>query len=252
MTTFLQNTFRRSLTPLVYVAVVVVWELLVDTFRVPAWLLPAPSAIWTAAVKWTPELLANTLVTTRETVFGFALALLISLPLGFLISFSPWARRIVYPALLGLQSVPKVALAPLITLWLGFTEWPKIVIVVLVCFFPILVNLIAGFESVPKAMMDLMRSLKASRHKILWRLQAPAALPAFFTGCKIAITFAVIGAVIAEFVAAQEGLGYLILMSTSQSQTPLAFAAIIALTVLSIVLYYAVEVVERYCVTWTA
>jgi NitT/TauT family transport system permease protein len=251
MMKLLLSLANRGVTPLIYVAVVIVWELVVDEFRVPAWLLPAPTAIAAAAVKWAPELLSNTLVTTRETVFGFGLALALSLPLASLIAFNPWARKVLYPALLSLQSVPKVALAPLVTLWLGFTEWPKIVIVILVCFFPILVNLIAGFESVPKAMMDLMRSLNASQSIILWRLRAPATLPAFFTGCKIAITFAVIGAVIAEFVSAQEGLGYLILMSSSQSQTPLAFAAIITLTILSIVLFYAVEFIERRCVTWS-
>jgi len=248
---YLLTIANRSVTPLVYVLAVVVWEFVVYEFKVPAWLLPAPTAIAAAAVKWAPELWHNTLVTTRETVFGFLLALLISLPLSFMIAFSEWAKKVIYPAILGLQSVPKVALAPLVTLWLGFTEWPKIVIVVLVCFFPILVNLVAGFESVPKPMMDLMRSLNASQRIIMWRLRAPAALPSFFTGCKIAITFAVIGAVIAEFVAAQEGLGYLILMSTSQSQTPLAFAAIIALTVLSIMLFYLIEFIERRSVTWS-
>jgi len=242
---------NRSVTPLVYILLVVVWEIVVVEFKVPTWLLPAPTAIAAAAIKWAPELWSNALVTTRETVFGFLLALLISLPLAFMIAFSDWAKKVIYPAILGLQSVPKVALAPLVTLWLGFTEWPKIVIVVLVCFFPILVNVVAGFESVPKPMMDLMRSLNASQRIIMWRLRAPAALPSFFTGCKIAITFAVIGAVIAEFVAAQEGLGYLILMSTSQSQTPLAFAAIIALTVLSIILFYMIEFIERRCVTWS-
>lgn len=243
---------RAVVTPLVYLAGIVVWELAVDGFHIPAWLLPAPSAIAAATVKWAPELATNTLVTMRETIFGFGLALVISVPLACLIAFNAIARRIVYPTLLGLQSVPKVALAPLVTLWLGFTEWPKIVIVVLVCFFPILVNVVAGLESVPRPMLDLMRSLNASQRIILWRLRVPAALPAFFTGCKVAITFAVIGAVIAEFVAAQEGLGYLILISTSQSQTPLAFSAIIALTVLSIVLFYAVELIEQRCVTWTS
>jgi NitT/TauT family transport system permease protein len=251
MMKLLLSLASRTVTPLVYALVVVAWELGVRFFHIPTWLLPAPTAIAAATVKWAPELLANTLVTTRETVFGFALALAISIPLSCLIAFNPWARRIIYPAILSLQSVPKVALAPLVTLWLGFTEWPKIIIVILVCFFPILINLIAGLESVPKSMMNLMRSLNSSRHIILWRLQAPAALPAFFTGCKVAITFAVIGAVIAEFVASQEGLGYLILMSTSQSQTPLAFAAIIALTILSIVLFYTVEFIERRCLTWS-
>lgn len=242
---------NRVVTPLVYVAVLFAWEALVRGLKIPLWMLPAPTMIASAAVEWAPELLANTIVTTRETVLGFLLALMISLPLACAIAFSAWARKIIYPAILGLQSVPKVALAPLVTLWLGFTEWPKIVIVVLVCFFPILVNVVSGFESVPKSMLDLMRSLNAPQHTVLWRLRVPAALPAFFTGCKIAITFAVIGAVIAEFVAAQEGLGYLILMSTSQSQTPLAFAAIIALTAISILLFYMIEFIEKKTITWT-
>jgi NitT/TauT family transport system permease protein len=242
---------NRTVTPLVYVAVLFAWEALVHVAKIPQWLLPAPTRIASAAIEWAPELLSNSIVTTRETVVGFLLALAISLPLACVIAFSAWSRKIIYPAILGLQSIPKVALAPLVTLWLGFTEWPKIVIVVLVCFFPILVNVVAGFESVPKSMLDLMRSLNASQRTILWRLRVPAALPSFFTGCKIAITFAVIGAVIAEFVAAQEGLGYLILMSTSQSQTPLAFAAIIALTAISILLFYVLEFIEKKSITWT-
>ncbi len=130
-----------------------------------------------------------------------------------------------------------MALAPLVILWLGVGTAPKIVIVILVCFFPILVNVVAGLEAVPKPMLDLMHSLKASEFVIFRRVRAPFATPYLFTGCKIAITFAVIGAVIGEFVAAQEGLGYMILISTAQSLTPLAFAAIILLTFISIALF---------------
>ena len=188
---------------------------------------------------------------TRETLIGFLLALALSVPLAIVIAFTTITRRLLYPILLGLQSVPKVALAPLVILWLGIGNWPKIVIVILVCFFPILVNLVAGFEATPKAMLDLMHSLQASKFAIFRRLRVPIATPHLFTGCKIAITFAVIGAVIGEFVAAQEGLGYLILISTAQSQTPLAFAAIILLTVLSVMLFYGVEFLEKRFVTWT-
>ncbi len=241
----------RIATPLIYVALVVVWEGGVRFFHIPGWVLPAPSAIAATAKDWTPELLYNSYVTTRETLVGFLLALLLSLPLAVLIAFTKTIRKLLYPILLGLQSVPKVALAPLVILWLGIGNWPKIVIVVLVCFFPILVNVVAGFEAVPKPMLDLMHSLRASEIAIFRRLRTPVALPHLFTGCKIAITFAVIGAVIGEFVAAQEGLGYMILMSTAQSQTPLAFAAIILLTVISVVLFYAVEVIERRVVTWS-
>jgi NitT/TauT family transport system permease protein len=238
-------------TPLIYLVLLAGWELLARLFNVPTWILPAPSAISEAALKWAPELALNSWVTLRETIVGFLLAIVLSLPLAILISLNPLARRLLYPILLGLQSVPKVAVAPLVILWFGLSDWPKIIVVVLVCFFPILVNIIAGLEAVPKTMLDLMRSLGASPHMVFRRLRVPVALPHFFTGCKVAVTFAVIGAVISEFVAAQDGLGYLILISTAQSQTPLAFAAIALLTVLSIALFYCIELIERRVVDWT-
>jgi NitT/TauT family transport system permease protein len=242
---------NRATTPLIYLALLAAWELLAHLLKVPTWILPAPSTIFEAAVKWAPELAHNTWVTLRETVVGFLLAIVLSLPLAILISLDPLARKLLYPILLGLQSVPKVAVAPLVILWFGLSEWPKIIVVVLVCFFPILVNMVAGLEAVPKTMLDLMRSLGASPHKVFRRLRVPVALPHFFTGCKVAVTFAVIGAVISEFVAAQDGLGYLILISTAQSQTPLAFAAIALLTVLSIALFHGIEFIERRVVDWT-
>jgi NitT/TauT family transport system permease protein len=241
----------RAATPLIYLVLLAGWELLAHLLKVPIWILPAPSAIGEAAVKWAPELARNSWVTLRETVVGFLLAIVLSLPLAILISLNPLARKLLYPILLGLQSVPKVAVAPLVILWFGLSEWPKVIVVVLVCFFPILVNMIAGLEAVPKTMLDLMRSLGASPHMIFRRLRIPVALPHFFTGCKVAVTFAVIGAVISEFVAAQDGLGYLILISTAQSQTPLAFAAIALLTLLSIALFHGVEFIERRVVDWT-
>src|SRR5258708_29993050 len=136
----------RVTTPLIYLVLLAAWELSVQLLRIPAWILPAPSAIGEAAIKWAPELAVNSLVTLRETIVGFLLALALSLPLATLIALNDPARRLLYPVLLGLQSVPKVAVAPLVILWLGLSEWPKIVVVVLVCFFPILVNMIAGLR----------------------------------------------------------------------------------------------------------
>jgi NitT/TauT family transport system permease protein len=248
---FSMRTAGRLTTPIIYGVLVAIWEAITRLLGVPGWILPAPSAIAATATTWGPELLSNSLVTLRETLVGFFLALAFSLPLAIVVAFTTTARRLLYPILLGLQSIPKVALAPLIVLWLGIGEWPKIVIVVLVCFFPILVNVVAGLEAVPKSMLDLMHSLRASELMTFRRLRFPIAVPHLFTGCKIAITFAVIGSVIGEFVAAQDGLGYLILVSSAQSQTPLAFAAIILLTLLSIVLFYAIEFVERRVVAWT-
>jgi len=233
-----------------YVVLLILWEAGVRIFHVPGWILPAPTVIASTAANWAPDLLYNSYITVQETLVGFILALALSLPLAIAIAFTVVLRRLLYPILLGLQSIPKVALAPLVILWLGVGNAPKIVIVILVSFFPILVNVVAGLEAVPNPMLDLMHSLKASELMIFRRLRVPFAAPYLFTGCKIAITFAVIGAVIGDFVAAQEGLGYMILISTAQSLTPLAFAAIILLTFISIAFFYAVEFLERRLVTW--
>lgn len=240
----------RWATPLLWLALVAGWEALARGLALPAWLLPAPSAILAMGWDWRGELLLNAWVTLRETVLGFALALALSVPLALAVAFTALGRSVLHPLLLGLQSVPKVALAPLITLWFGIGEWPKIVVVVLVCFFPILVNLVAGFAAPPPAMLDLLRAMRAGRWTVFRRLRLPVALPFLFTGCKVAVTFAVIGAVIAEFVAAQQGLGYLILMSSAQSQTPLAFAALLVLTLVSVLLFHGIEALERRVVSW--
>jgi NitT/TauT family transport system permease protein len=241
----------HGVTTLIYAVILGFWELCSRLFKIPSWILPAPSEIVSSAAAWGPELLYSSWVTLNETVVGFLLGLVLSLPFAVVIAFTTTARRILYPILLALQSIPKIALAPLVILWLGIGQWPKIVIVILVCFFPILVNVIAGFEAVPRSMLDLMHSLRASKITTFRRLRIPIAIPYLFTGCKIAITLAVIGAVIGEFVAAQEGLGYMILISTSQAQTPLAFASIVALTIISVVLFYAIEVIEKRLVTWS-
>lgn len=238
-------------TPAIYAVIILLWELLSRLFSIPSWILPAPSEILSTAITWAPELLSNSLVTLSKSVVGFALGLALSLPLAVIIAFTTIARRVLYPILLGLQSVPKIALAPLVILWLGVGQWPKIVIVILVCFFSILVNVVAGFEAVPKSMLDLMHSLRASEIVTFRRLRVPIAMPYLFTGCKIAISFAVVGAVIGEFVAAQEGLGYMILMSTAQAKTPLAFACLVALTIISVVLFYAIELLEKRFITWS-
>lgn len=250
MTELKKNLRQRGEPLVIFLCLFLLWEGLVRWAQLPAWLLPAPSAILASAWDWAPELASNLLVTLEETVIGFAIALALSVPLAIIIAFTTMLRRVLYPILLGMQSVPKVALAPLVTLWFGVGMLPKTMVVVLVCFFPILVNMITGLEAAPKSMVDLMTSLQASRKDMFLRLRLKVALPYVFTGAKVAVTFAVIGAVIAEFVAAQSGLGYIILMATAQSQTPLAFAAIILLTLLSVVLFYLIEWVEKRVVTW--
>jgi NitT/TauT family transport system permease protein len=231
-------------------ALLAVWELLVRGFNTPDWLLPAPSSIALAMAEWRGELLRHSLVTLYETLLGFALSIAISIPLAVAVVHSAILRNTIYPILLAFQSVPKVAIAPLLLLWMGFGMLPKIAVVFLVCFFPIVVATATGLSAVPAPLMELIRSLSASTTQTFIKIRFPTAMPYMFVGFKVAITLAVIGAVIGEFVGSEDGLGYLILVSTSQSRTPLAFAALVLLTVISIVLYYGIVFIERIAVPW--
>ena len=235
---------------LTFVALVIVWEGGTYFFAIPTWLLPAPSEIAVAFVEWHGELWRHTLVTLYETLAGFLLSIGLAVPLAVIIVYSPLLRKCIYPLLLGLQSVPKVAVAPLLALWIGFGVLPKILVVFLVCFFPIIVATATGLASVQPAVMDLIRSLSANQFQTFVKIRFPTAMPHIFVGLKIAITFAVIGAVIGEFVGAESGLGYLILASSSQARTPVAFAALVVLTVMSIILFYAMELIEKRAVPW--
>jgi len=232
------------------IALVILWELLVRQFQIPAWLLPSPSLIGQAMLEWRSELIGHSMVTLYETLVGFALAIAISIPLAVAVVYSPILQNTIYPILLALQSMPKVAIAPLLALWIGFGTLPKIVVVFLVCFFPIIVATTSGLTAVPSSLMDLIRSLSASSLQTFVKIRFPTAMPHIFVGLKIAITFAVIGAVIGEFVGSENGLGYLILVSTSQSRTPLAFGSLVLLTIMSIVLYYGIALIERIAVPW--
>ena len=231
-------------------ALIGIWEVLARWSGIPSWLLPAPSAIGDSMIGWRAELAWHSTITLYEVLVGFALSIVVSIPLAVAVVYSPFLQNTIYPILLALQSMPKVAIAPLLVLWVGFGALPKILVVFLVCFFPIVVATASGLTAVPPALIDLIRSLSATTFQTFVKIRFPTAIPHIFVGLKIAITFAVIGAVIGEFVGSDEGLGYLILISTSQSRTPLAFGALLILTLMSIILYYAIEFMERFFVPW--
>lgn len=231
---------------------VVLWEVLVRAFAIPSWLLPSPSEIGRTALAWRAELAWHTAVTLYETLVGFGLALAVGIPLAVAVVYSRILQNTIYPILLALQSMPKVAIAPLLTLWIGFGALPKILVVFMVCFFPVIVATTSGLANVRPIYLDLVDALCASPLQTFVKVRFPSAMPSIFVGMKIAITLAVIGAVIGEFVGAQDGLGYLIMMSSTQSRTPLAFAALVLLTVMSIVLYYAIDIVEHFVAPWGA
>ena len=230
--------------------IVAAWALFCWLAKVPTAVLPTPDKVYRAFMARSDLLLSEGLITLKETLYGFLLALAFGMPLAIAVAKSRALNLMFYPLLVGLQSVPKVALAPLTLVWLGTGIESKLAIVWLVAFFPIIVDTAAGLRATPKELIELARSLRASRTQIFLKVQFPAALPFVITGAKVAITLAVIGAVIGEFVGSSEGLGFLLLTATSQLDTPLAFAALFALSMLGVLVSLLVELVERALAPW--
>ncbi|MGI9382497.1 MAG: ABC transporter permease [Methyloligellaceae bacterium] len=235
---------------LTMVCLLAAWQVVIWLAEPPVWLLPSPTDVANTAYDWRTDLPLHTGVTLYETIVGFLASIVFGVPLAIIIVYSKFLQRTIYPILLALQSVPKVAIAPLLLMWVGHGELPKIIVVFLVCFFPVIVSTATGMQAVPTALLDLVKSLSATPAQIFIKIRLPNAMPYIFVGLKVAITLAVIGAVIGEFVGSNAGLGYLILISTQQFNTALAFTSIIILTVMSILLFYLLEILERWLIPW--
>lgn len=246
----LDKVSEVALPCLTLVFLLVAWQIVIWLAEPPVWLLPSPASVASTAYDWRTDLPLHTGVTLYETLVGFAASIVFGMPLAIMVVYSRFLQRTIYPILLALQSVPKVAVAPLLLMWVGHGELPKIIVVFLVCFFPIVVSTATGMQAVPTALLDLVKSLSATPGQIFIKIRLPNAMPYIFVGLKVAITLAVIGAVIGEFVGSNAGLGYLILISTQQFNTSLAFTSIIILTVMSILLFYAIEFLERWLIPW--
>src|SRR6185437_12961892 len=195
-------------------------------------------------------LASNFKTTLWEALLGFALAIAIAIPCAVAIAYSRTLELTVYPALIALNAIPKIAIAPLLVIWMGFGSGPKVTMVVLFCFFPIVISTATGLKSTPVEFVDLVRSLAASPLQQFVKVRFPAALPFIFVDLKVAISLAVIGAVVGEFVGATKGLGYMIVASGQNANTSLAFAAIVLLSLMSILLFYALVIAERLLVPW--
>ena len=230
---------------------VVAWEVLCRVLEVPKWLLPAPSQIVEETWEIRNVLPLHFGATLAAVVGGFVLAVVTGIPLAVLVVYSPFMRRVVFPVLLTLQSVPKVALAPILVVVLGSNELPRIVITVLVAFFPLVISSATGLMSVPPELIELSRACKASKWSELWRIRLPYAIPFIFAGLKVAISLAVVGAVVAEFVNADSGLGFLIVTSTAFFKVPVAFGALIILSIMGVVLFQLVVIAERVFFPWS-
>ncbi|HEY0471701.1 MAG TPA: ABC transporter permease [Kribbella sp.] len=232
------------------VGAIALWWLATVVFSIQSYLLPSPVDVIRSFLDQPGYLLQQTGVSFLETVGGFLLAIAIGVPIALLIVRSVILERLVYPLLLGVNAIPKIAIAPLLVVWMGFGQWPKAVMVLLVCFFPIVISTATGMKSTPVELVELLRSLRASRTQEFFKLRLRYALPQVFTGLKVAIALAVIGSVIAEFVGAQAGLGYVIANSGSSADTPLAFAGITLLSIMSIILFYGLVLLEHFLLPW--
>ena len=239
--------------PLLAVAVfVVLWELLVRGFKVPEFLLPAPSNIAIASWDVAGNLAMHSAATLKTVLLGFLASVLISFPMAMAITSSPAVGNAIYPLLVLTQSIPKVALAPLLVVILGANEVPRVVVTFLVAFFPLVISIATGLLAVPPELLELGRACKANWRQELMRIRLPYAVPFIFSGFKVSITLCVVGAVVAEFVNADQGLGYLIVTSTAFFKVPLAFGAVIVLSFMGIVLFQLVVMLERWLFPWSS
>jgi NitT/TauT family transport system permease protein len=233
-----------------FLALFLVWEVSVRALDVPSYLLPPPSTIFRDLLARWSRVLQNTVITTQEIVAGYALAVVVSIPLALAIAYSRVMERTVYPVIVFFQIVPKIAIAPLFIIWFGFGFTPKLLLVFLLSFFPIVVSSIAGFKSVDPEVMDLARSTGASAWLMFRKIRLPSALPSIFTGLKVAAALSATAAVVAEFVASDRGLGYLLLEFNGDLNTSMVFATIIVLSVVGLLVYYLVELIERITIPW--
>lgn len=233
------------------VALLALWELVVRSGQVSAVLLPTPTSIVQALTENWDVLSVHTLQTLMETVIGLALATLLGLLLAVLIDLSAWTRKAMYPLLVISQTIPIIALAPLLLLWFGFGLTPKVIVVVLYCFFPVAVATIDGLMSTDRDLLRLMQSMGASRWQILSLVRLPGALPAFFSGLRIAAAYSVTGAIFGEYVGAYQGLGIYMQTSANSHAIVLVFAAIVISSVLSLLLFGFVSLLEWIALPWT-
>lgn len=243
---------ERHISVLALFTAVLLWECACRFLKVPPYILPSPSAILSSLDSLSPmRWLEHILATLGVALTGFAVAIAIALPLATAIVSSRLLARLLMPWLVVIQSTPIVAIAPIIVVSLGAGMLPRVVITTLIAFFPIVISTVTGLNSVPSEMIELSRSLRASRAREYWQIRMPYAIPYIFSALKISITLSIVGAVVAEFVAADKGLGYLILFSTSSFKAPVAFASLIILVCSSLTLYGVVVWLHKRLFPWS-
>lgn len=226
------------------------WEIIVIKYHVDEWILPAPSNILAEAYAgwndFSPDLFATIWISLEGYMIGVAVGLLVAIFLHLI----PWVRDAVYPLLILSQNVPIIVLAPLLVIWFGFGLLPKLIVITLVCFFPITVAALDGFKQVPSSHRHYMLMAGASRQQMFWKLEWPYALPAIFSGLKISATYSVMGAVISEWLGSEKGIGVYMTLASSSFRTDKVFVAILAIMLLSLLFFLVIIALEKYFIRW--
>jgi NitT/TauT family transport system permease protein len=245
------QAWKSALNPLIGISTLLIgWEIAVRAFDVSIFLLPPPTRVFQEIWANWPTLMRHAWSTLGIILVGFTLSVVVGIPLALAVSFSPLFRRTVYPMLVFSQLVPKIALAPLFVIWFGFGFLPKVLIAFLLSFFAVVIQSIVGFTSIRPEQIRVARSMGATGAVLFFKVRLPQALPNIFAGLKLAMASSAIGAIVGEFIASQRGLGYLVLVANGEMNTPLSFAGMLLLTLMGIVLYFAVEGVERLTTGW--
>ncbi|MCT9930761.1 ABC transporter permease [Planotetraspora sp. A-T 1434] len=236
----------------VLAALFVIWWAVTAAGLIKPYLVPSPARTLDAVLSQSAYFAHNTWITTYETVLGFAIAIVVGVLAAVVMVYSPTVEKSLYPLLLFAQVIPKIAIAPLFVVWLGFGLSPKIVVAVLMAFFPIVISAVTGLKTIDPEMLQLSSTMGAGTGQTFWKIRFPASLPHLFSGLKVAATMAVTGAVVGEFVGANEGLGYVILQANGNLDTPVLFAGLLIMSLLGVVLFALVELLENFVLPWHA
>ncbi|AOS63419.1 ABC transporter permease [Actinoalloteichus hymeniacidonis] len=249
LTAFLDQAWRPVA---LLAALFLVWWAVTAAELVEPYLVPSPGDTLSAITERPEYFIDNTLVTTYETVLGFVIASIVGVLAAVVMVYSSTIEKTLYPLLLFAQVIPKIAIAPLFVVWLGFGLEPKVVVAVLMAFFPVVIAMVTGLKSIDPEMLELSATMGASPAQTFWKIRFPASLPQLFSGLKIAATMAVTGAVVGEFVGANEGLGFVILQANGNLDTPVLFAGLLVMSLLGVLLFVLVEVAEYFLLPWHA
>ncbi|MDT0158243.1 ABC transporter permease [Microbacterium sp. ARD32] len=245
--------WARSWHPIVFgIVVLAVWWLVTALKLVKPFIIPSPGDTWKAFADNVPYLMQQTWVTTYETLVGFVIAVIVGLFVAVVMVYSRGLEQTLYPVILFAQVIPKIAIAPLFIVWLGFGMEPKILVAVLMAFFPVVISGLAGLRTVDPEILQLTSTMGAGRWRTFTKVRLPAALPELLSGLKVAATLAVTGAVVGEFVGANEGLGYVILQANGNLDTAMLFAALIIMSLMGVLLFAIIQIAEKFLIPWHA